>query len=122
MNLDQVRRHVQELTMEMRNRDDHGQFAIPSPMSVEDPKDPVDNPWSTDKDDDTSQVDNRLLHRQRAVSTGCREGGLLFQQRPVQDERSELRVRRVNFNSLLTASLSQRGCPGFSRSTGFLSG
>ena len=77
--------------MEMRNRNDHGQLAIPSLMSVEDPKDPVDNQCSTDKDDDTSQVDNHLLHRQRAASMGCREGGLLFQQHPVRDDRSELR-------------------------------
>lgn len=108
--------------METMNRDGHEHPATPSPMSAEDPKDPVDNQCSTDKDGDTSQVDNHLLHRQRVASMGCREGGLLFQQRPVRDERSELRVYRVDFNSLLTASLSQRGCPGFSRSTGFLSG
>lgn len=90
MNPDQAHRRVQELTMEMRNRGDHGQFATPSPMSAEDPKDPVDNQCSTGKDDDTSQVDNHLLHRRRVASMGCREGDLLFQQHPVRDDRSEL--------------------------------
>ena len=78
--------------MKTMNIDGCEHLATHSLMSVEDPKNPADYPWSPDKDDDTSQVDSCLLHRQRVVSTGCREGGPLFQQRPVQDERSELRL------------------------------